>query len=88
MAFPFAPMPSLKEFIEAAVREGCREGISRSEIPGRNGPMRARYLVGRNGVPYILPDIDDHECLTPTVLASMRRALRVDAFRDQCAHLP
>jgi hypothetical protein len=26
--------------------------------------------------------------LTPTVLASMRRALRVDAFRDQCAHLP
>jgi hypothetical protein len=87
MAYPFAQMPTLKSFIDAAVNEGCREGISQKPIVTSRGAAHARYLVGRNGVPYILPDIGDEDRLTPTVLASMIRVLQINAYRDLCAHL-
>jgi hypothetical protein len=80
-------MPTLREFIDAAISEGCREGVSQREIMGPRGSVKARYLVGSSGVPYILPDIADDEHLTPTVLASMTRVLKVRTFWDLCAHL-
>jgi hypothetical protein len=87
MSFPFAPMPNLKAFIDAAVKEGCQEGVSQAPIVTPRGATAARYLIGTTGVIYILPNIDDDECLNPTVLASMIRVLKIKAFRELCEHL-
>jgi hypothetical protein len=80
VAYPFAEMPTLRQFIDAAVMEDCREGYSKSELVGPRGPTRARYLVGTNRVLVILPNIADHERLTPNQTESMTRALQIQKF--------
>lgn len=87
MAHPFQQMPTLREFIDAAVEEGCEERVSESEIIGPRGPTRARYLRGTNGVVYILPEMADGDRLTPTTMASMARALRLKCYLHVYKHL-
>lgn len=87
MPYPFGQMPTLREFIEAALEEGCEEKFSEGEIVGQRGAAKARYLVGRNGVIYIVPNMKDNERLAPSVMASMARALKIRAFLHLYQHL-
>lgn len=81
MPHPFAAMPSLKQFVDNAIRQGCREGVS-SPIHGPRGEVRSRYLVGHgpSGAVAILPNIDDDERLTPGKLSYLARVLKVGGY--------
>lgn len=83
MSFPFKGMPTLREFVYAAVQQGCKE----REVPGivgARGPAKARYLVGAgpNAPIVILPNVGDSVRLTPTVLANLVRTLGVTGYED------
>ncbi len=82
MAHPFAPMPTLREFIDAAVSQGCREGVAHSKLVGPHGPTEVRYLEGTNKVIYPFPNIKDDDRLTSTLMASVVRALKLRGFDD------
>jgi hypothetical protein len=75
MAFHFGQLPTLREFIDAAVARGCRE----LTIPGISGPSGgtaySRCLVSpaNNPVP-----LADDERLTPTMVGALHRGLGVD----------
>lgn len=78
MAFPFGQLPTLREFLEAAVAHGC-EVIRVPGIIGPNGPIDARCLVGPppSRIPYPLPSIEDDDRLTPTLIGSIERTLGI-----------
>jgi hypothetical protein len=67
----------LREFIDReAVPGGCREGYSKATLIDKDGPFRAHYLEGPNGVIYPLPPhMPDDEHLVPAMMASMARQL-------------
>jgi len=69
-------MPTLAKFIEVATSNGCRPGDTMS-LTGSGTPVRARYLVGPNGVIYPLPSIADDERLAPDTIRSIERALNI-----------
>jgi hypothetical protein len=77
--------PTLRQFIIAAVAQGCREKFARCEIVGWKGPMKAHYLVRpkmTGDIVAVLPGIRDSDPLTPTVLAYLVRVLEVTGFDD------
>jgi len=77
--------PTLRQFIIAAVAQGCREKFARGEVVGWKGPMRAHYIVRpktSGDVVAVLPDIRDSDLLAPTVLAHLVRVLEVTGFED------
>ena len=82
MPFPFAKMPTLREFINAAVSQGCVEKFSGLTIRGPRGETCPKYLVGKGArAPIaILPDIEDDERLTPAVLSNLVRVLSVRGY--------
>ena len=45
MAFPFGQLPTLRQFLDAAIAQGCQEILLKGII-GPNGPVDARCLVG------------------------------------------
>lgn len=65
---------TLRQFIIAAVAQGCEEKLARHEIPGWISPVTGHYLAKGN-VRALLPDIRDSDLLTPTMLANLVRAL-------------
>lgn len=85
MAYPFAKMPTLKEFINSAKAQGWEERVADRIVQGHKGPTRARYLIrSEPGTPIaILPEIDDDERLAPTVLSNLVRLLGIDGY-DHC----
>jgi hypothetical protein len=79
------PAPTLRQFIIAAVSQGCREKFARGEIVGWKGPMKAHYLVRpkmTGDIVAVLPDIRDSDSLSPTLLAYLVRVLEVAGFED------
>ena len=77
--------PTLRQFIIAAVAQGCREKFSRGEIVGWKGPLKAHYLVRpkmTGDIVAVLPAIRDSDPLAPTVLAHLVRVLEVTGFGD------
>jgi hypothetical protein len=78
MAFPFGQHPTLRQFLDAAIAQGCQE-IHVTGVIGPNGPVDARCLVGPppNRIPYPLPGIKDDERLTPTMVGSIERTLGI-----------
>lgn len=77
--------PTLRQFIIAAVAQGCREKVAQGEVIGWKGPLKARYLAAptANGeVIAILPNIRDSDLLTPTMLAQLVRVLGVTGFDE------
>ena len=87
MAFPFAPMPTLRDVIDKAVEQGCRYGELRGELTGPRGQAKARYLINRNQVIYPLPNLPDDWRLAPTVLASMVRSLGIEGYDHLISHI-
>lgn len=87
MPYPFAQMPTLRQFIDEAKKHGCTEGYSKSELVGPRGSARVHYLIGPNGVVYPLPDIKDDDRLTPTIMASIARALQISILHELYSHL-
>jgi hypothetical protein len=80
-------MPTLREFIDAAVKQNCKYGELQGEIVGPRGHIKARYLVSRTGVIYPLPEMADGEHLDPTTIWSMVRVLHVSGYEHLIAHL-
>jgi hypothetical protein len=78
MAFPFGQLPTLRQFIDAAVALGCRE----LTIPGVSGPSGgtaySRCLVSPTSNPVPLPNVPDDERLTPTIVGGLHRGLGID----------
>lgn len=81
MASPFRAFPTLREFIEHAKSQGCRESTVVG-ITGPRGAAPARYLVGAgpNGAIKILPNIRDNDHLSPSEIANLVRVLKVTGF--------
>lgn len=79
MPHPFSQAPTLREFIDAAVRMGCEERSLEASLVGSRGAMTIRYLLSpAKKVIYPLPDIADHERLAHSTVASLERALGID----------
>jgi len=87
MAFPFAPMPTLRDVIEAAVEQGCRYGELKGDLIGPRGATRARYLINKQQVIYPLPNLPDDWRLPPTLLASMVRSLEITGYDHLISHI-
>jgi hypothetical protein len=79
MASPFRSFPTLRELVEQAKKQGCREGRI-DGIVGPRGPAPARYLAGKDGVIKILPNIADDEHLAPSEIANIVRVLKITGF--------
>jgi hypothetical protein len=78
MAFPFGQLPTLREFLDAAIAQGCEE-IEVAGVIGPNGPIDARCLVGPPParIPYPLPGMDDDDRMTPSLIGSIERTLGI-----------
>jgi hypothetical protein len=59
---------TLRQFIIAAIAQGCTEKFTRRDIPGSTGPLTAHYLA-KGKLSAILPNVRESDPLTPTVLA-------------------
>ena len=73
---------TLRQFIIAAVTQGCVEKFARRDIPGWKGPVTAHYLVKGN-LSAVLPEVRESDSLSPTMLANLVRALRLTGFDDE-----
>jgi hypothetical protein len=79
MAFPFGQLPTLRQFLDAAIAQGCRE----IAVPGIIGPdgnrVDARCLVGPppKQIPYPLPGLKDGQRMTPSLVGSIERTLGI-----------
>ena len=78
MAYPFAQMPTLREFVDQAKAAGCEEVPIPGPIMGPKGPANIRCLQGHNGSIAVLPDMDEDEHLTPTVVGNLCRRLKIE----------
>jgi hypothetical protein len=78
MAFPFGQLPIFREFLDAAVAQGC-EVVQVPGVIGPNGPVDARCLVGPppNRIPYPLPGMQDDDRMTPGLIGSIERTLGI-----------
>lgn len=75
---------TLRQFIIAAIAQGCTEKFVRREIPGSIGPLTGHHLV-KGELTAILPKVRESDPLTPTVLAYLVRALALAGFEDELA---
>jgi hypothetical protein len=73
---------TLRQFIIAAVGQGCTEKFARREIPGWKGPLTAHYPV-KGKLSAILPNVRESDPLTPAGLAHLVRALALTGFADE-----
>ena len=74
---------TLRQFIIAAVRQGCREKVAHGEIIGWKGPAKVHYLLKpqpEGDLIAILPNVRESETLSPTVLTNLVRALDLTGF--------
>jgi hypothetical protein len=65
---------TLRQFIIAAIAQGCTEKFARRDIPGSTGPLTGHYLV-KGELMAILPKVRESDPLTPTVLLIWSRCL-------------
>jgi hypothetical protein len=72
---------TLRQFIIAAIAQGCTEKFARRDIPGSTGPLTAQYLA-KGKLSAILPNVRESDPLTPTVLAYLVRTLALTSFDD------
>jgi len=80
MPYPFAPMPTLGEFINRAISAGC-ELRTMTGLIGPRGDATVRYLVRKVGNVYRvlpLPGLSDDERLTPSTLESYELTLNIE----------
>ena len=78
MAHPFAQMPTLEEFVIWAKDQGCNElNVSHLKLVGPKGPAPIRVLQSPSDTIAVLPDIASMGRLTPTVMASLCRQLKI-----------
>ncbi len=75
MAYPFAPMPTLREFVEKALTYGVTDTTSKRHVTGPRGEETFRYLRKGDGPIVILTNIAEDERLTPVVLSNLCRQL-------------
>ncbi len=81
MAYPFAAMPSVQDFITSCTEKyGARLRETEGEVVGPKGPVKFRYLerevAGQKKRSAPLPD-DNAEMFTPPVLRSYCRQLGI-----------
>ena len=69
------PLPTMREFIKLAIARGCQYKTLPAHVIGPRGPTVIRYLIGLNGVPRALQEIDQDTPLTPIVISNLERAL-------------
>jgi len=80
MAFPFGQMPTFRQFLDVAIRQGCQEVT----VPGVIGPdgrrVDARCLIGPapSRIPYPLPGLKDGQRMTPSLVGSIERTLGIN----------
>jgi hypothetical protein len=81
MPVPFTVFPSLEEFVEKAVEQGCKIGTVPG-VTGPHGPTPIRYLVGlgQNGAIAILPNLGRGDRLAPDEIAGLVRVLKISGF--------
>ena len=85
MAFPLEPMPTLRQFVDAAVNEGCKEHYR--EIRSSHGTICGRHLTSPDGnVFYPLP-LNEETRLEPELMASISQATGTQAFIHLYQHL-
>ena len=77
MAAPFAPMPTLAEFVRWATEQGCSETDDTIEMWGPRGNTVVRMIDGPEGQRVVLPDIEEAEHLTPIMISNLSRRLKI-----------
>jgi len=80
VAFPFAEMPTLGDFIEwAEMRYGIRRKDSPTLAEGPRGPVKWTYLQRNEGDPFVvLPDMADQDRLSPNEVRSFCETLGME----------
>lgn len=79
MAYPFASMPTLGEFVSQVQAHGWEKREFQGGLVGPRGPVNVRYLKSKQNVIVMLPpDISDDERLTSTVLRSLCNRTGID----------
>lgn len=78
MAYPFGPLPTLREFLEIAVAQGCQV-VDVGGVIGASGPLARRCLVGPppSRIPYPLPGMQDTQFMYPRLIGSIERTLGI-----------
>jgi hypothetical protein len=85
MAFPMEPMPTVRQFVDAAIGIGYEEHYR--ELHSSRGTIKARHLVTPDkGIYYPLP-IDEGERLAPEMMASIARVTGVRVYGHLYEHL-
>jgi hypothetical protein len=70
VAYPFQPAITLREFLARVERLDVTVHTMDEPTIGSRGPVYYRYLV--KGASFVvLPEIEDHDLLTPDVLRSL-----------------
>ena len=72
-------MPTLGEFVTEALDNGCHLYDFPAELTGPLGTVKPKCMRGPRRIPVILPDVDDDEPLTPTVVRGLCRNLGISA---------
>ena len=79
MPIPFAPMPTLDEFVAKACDSGCKRHLFPATLIGPKGEVSPpKCLVGPRGIPIVMPDIAGSDRLTPRVFEGLCRQLGLD----------
>jgi hypothetical protein len=87
MPLPTAQLPTLREFLNTAVAQGCKYCELKGELVGPRGHITARYLVNPAGVIYPLGNRNEDERLDPTTFLSMVRILGILGYDDLIAEI-
>jgi hypothetical protein len=80
-------IPTLRDFLDTAVAQGCKYGELHDQLVGARGRIAVRYLVSPAGVIYPLGNRRDDERLDPTTFLSMVRVLRIAGYEELIALL-
>jgi len=75
MAAP--PMPSMEEFLNRLRQHGVEINETGKIVFGPRGWIKFRYAVRPGHGVYPLPDLEDVELVTPTVVRSVCKALGI-----------
>jgi hypothetical protein len=79
--FPMTALPTIGQFVEKAVEQGCRLATARVPIIGPRGKVTPRYLESADRKRFvILPNEHDSERLAPSQVANFVRVLGVSGF--------
>jgi hypothetical protein len=76
---------TLRQFIIAAVAQGCREKFAHGTIVGWKGPVKAHYLIRprpTGDLVAVLPNIRESDVLSPAVLTNLVRVLELTGFDE------